>query len=774
MGWFGPPSRLDSHRSFLLEVSETTDLPSALPDISGYATEPMAQDRLREMGHSAKPGQKIESTVPFRSGLPLHLMAFNHVPESDPTDPALPTDVAPKWPHITLGPDNLGLRLLQLPNVAPDKAEGSLTRSPEAPAIGSQAPFLSLPPEEGRNETEIQTPTHVLIDVLPPTSHAPIVHSLQIAAEVVAVSAPVRPDPDHLTDRPLALLRTEQYRPIAASANTIGTPPADRPNPEADFAKPETPITPVSGTRSAKVILAANELFPLNFADNPPPSPLTNRALDRLSDPKIHSKGMAHTSDTPAQPARQIPTTPIRHSSAIENTLPSPGAIVETGAATSMTSPSSSRPQYLDLSERTHAPTIRLENVGQNTPAPLTVVDGRTLLADRTGRFEMGATSSVVNRDVSERGISKFAPSAVTKDATASIPRQIEIHQPPTHPVLPAKQLTVPESQIRSAEPIQTKSTVSIGSAVDDASEKNALEIPSRGAVHATSASPQPRPEVREKPSQLTRETGLRKGHITIDPIRSSTKTPPVHLQPEFETPSAGVPSTSEATGKTRNRQRIEVPIRPEMPQQSSLPSAPLPPLADIRPQSPLATASPGFPSIPRTGFDALLNPSEVVPDIAQVVGSPMPTIPSMAALAGPVAIAPPSVPFMTVPMQLVQSVQAALGADHPMGAIELTLDPPELGTVRVVVSRGDDGPVVQMIADRPETLDLMRKHAGSMAQEFARQGLDTASFQFGGQRNQNEDHGPSGTIPVDDDPVDPTDQVAGTSSTGTGMDIRI
>jgi hypothetical protein len=85
---------------------------------------------------------------------------------------------------------------------------------------------------------------------------------------------------------------------------------------------------------------------------------------------------------------------------------------------------------------------------------------------------------------------------------------------------------------------------------------------------------------------------------------------------------------------------------------------------------------------------------------------------------------------------------------------VELTLNPVELGRVRLSLVPGDGIMSVSILADRPETLDLMRRHIDLLAQDFRDMGYASASFSFG--RGHEEapspppsDTGTAGVLPV-------------------------
>ena len=68
-------------------------------------------------------------------------------------------------------------------------------------------------------------------------------------------------------------------------------------------------------------------------------------------------------------------------------------------------------------------------------------------------------------------------------------------------------------------------------------------------------------------------------------------------------------------------------------------------------------------------------------------------------------------------------------------GSVEIRLSPEELGTVRLTLVQGDSGLSVHVQADRPETLDLMRRHIDQLARDLAQSGHGGASFTFGEDR---------------------------------------
>lgn len=109
-------------------------------------------------------------------------------------------------------------------------------------------------------------------------------------------------------------------------------------------------------------------------------------------------------------------------------------------------------------------------------------------------------------------------------------------------------------------------------------------------------------------------------------------------------------------------------------------------------------------------------------------------------------------------------------------GAVEIRLSPEELGQVRMQLVTTEAGMTVHVSAERPETLDLMRRHIEQLARDLADAGFEGAAFNFsGGDSDQGGDHpkqGPDAAKPRADDvhlANDPT-----MSPAVDGLDIRI
>lgn len=66
-------------------------------------------------------------------------------------------------------------------------------------------------------------------------------------------------------------------------------------------------------------------------------------------------------------------------------------------------------------------------------------------------------------------------------------------------------------------------------------------------------------------------------------------------------------------------------------------------------------------------------------------------------------------------------------------GQMEVTLVPEELGRVRLTMTPSEAGMAVTIMAERPETLELMRRNIELLARDLSNQGFENLSFNFGG-----------------------------------------
>ncbi len=127
--------------------------------------------------------------------------------------------------------------------------------------------------------------------------------------------------------------------------------------------------------------------------------------------------------------------------------------------------------------------------------------------------------------------------------------------------------------------------------------------------------------------------------------------------------------------------------------------------------------------------------------------------------------------------LSVVRQVSEAIRLT-PGNGIDIALRPEELGSVRLSLSGQEGQMSVVVQAERPETLDLMRRHIDSLSQEFRAIGYGDVSFSFqsGGDSARDEQDGEPGTVAVIEEmPSDDTRREAsGSIAKRSGLDMRI
>ncbi len=131
---------------------------------------------------------------------------------------------------------------------------------------------------------------------------------------------------------------------------------------------------------------------------------------------------------------------------------------------------------------------------------------------------------------------------------------------------------------------------------------------------------------------------------------------------------------------------------------------------------------------------------------------------------------------------QHVASQIAAEISRTDTGKTEILLDPKELGRVRLTMHTTEQAISIVILAERPETSDLMRRHIDQLAQEFRAIGYEDIRFSFGDQTGQRDQRPPptgtTGEFRIDaaettPELLDPSTRVFGRTSSGQ-LDLRL
>lgn len=97
--------------------------------------------------------------------------------------------------------------------------------------------------------------------------------------------------------------------------------------------------------------------------------------------------------------------------------------------------------------------------------------------------------------------------------------------------------------------------------------------------------------------------------------------------------------------------------------------------------------------------------------------------------------------PVAPVATQISGQIQQQL-TNSSQQVIELRLDPPELGRVVIHINTSDQTVAAQVTAERPETVELMRRHSEVLAQTLEKAGFSQSnlSFQQGTAQKNHQD----------------------------------
>ncbi len=153
----------------------------------------------------------------------------------------------------------------------------------------------------------------------------------------------------------------------------------------------------------------------------------------------------------------------------------------------------------------------------------------------------------------------------------------------------------------------------------------------------------------------------------------------------------------------------------------------------------------------------------------------------SMAQTAQITSAAPPSAMHRhDLAQQVVVQIAAAAEktATGTGRTLDVHLNPEELGRVRLRISPSESGLSVVVLAERGETLDLLRRNIDMLARDFAEIGYEGATFDFAeGHPDKGDDHvAPS--LPVVADAAGPAPETPADDPTllalGDRLDIRL
>lgn len=329
-----------------------------------------------------------------------------------------------------------------------------------------------------------------------------------------------------------------------------------------------------------------------------------------------------------------------------------------------------------------------------------------------------------------------------------------------------------PAISARWAGPAREDSQVAAGAAAGHATSPGAR--PGDGPPIALSPSPGAGQAGAPMPGQTSAESGVKSARVdasgqgTVPAARSATAasvaSPPPAVPPAVApavpvaVPTVPAPSPPAEHGGRRDTPAMLVTTASGLAAAGSANAAPAPTGPTNRP----AVAVTGAAVTAETRDPQDMGP-EIRSDAPGRVGESEPQRP--AAVSRTTIEAPTS-----LPRQALQQVAEALRAlpDRP---VEISLSPEELGRVRLTVATTDGGANVTILADRGETLDLIRRQIDSLASELRDAGLTNLAFHFGqsGDEPRREMQGPEPTLTAEADAP-----VAIALGPADGLDLRL
>ena len=133
-------------------------------------------------------------------------------------------------------------------------------------------------------------------------------------------------------------------------------------------------------------------------------------------------------------------------------------------------------------------------------------------------------------------------------------------------------------------------------------------------------------------------------------------------------------------------------------------------------------------------------------------------------------------------PQQVAVQVAEAVRQAGPAGALEIALEPEDLGRVRLVFSAAEAGLAVTVQADRSETLEMLRRHIDLLLSDLRARGFEDVQIDFGGsmpggQGEAAPEGGPAARPPADpatDPSASPSVERSDAAVPAGGLDLRL
>ena len=214
---------------------------------------------------------------------------------------------------------------------------------------------------------------------------------------------------------------------------------------------------------------------------------------------------------------------------------------------------------------------------------------------------------------------------------------------------------------------------------------------------------------------------------LPVEPQTNATAT----LFPALKTPAPAASEPAEGGAQPFDTARRSLPVSASGMKAQPLAAEPLAP-PDARGS---AVESAALFRLREAAHTPAKDVSASPPDLAGTIGDTPPANPANIDQPPPTRAAEPApaAPHRQAADHLTKLLGQAEAQLTTQGdRNELTLAPEELGRIRFEIRHHGDSLVVTLVAERPETLDLMRRHAGDLRSELAAAGYGSATLDFG------------------------------------------
>lgn len=288
--------------------------------------------------------------------------------------------------------------------------------------------------------------------------------------------------------------------------------------------------------------------------------------------------------------------------------------------------------------------------------------------------------------------------------------------------------------------------------------------------------------------SDVEMQVSIRRIQPTLERSGSMTVAPPIDAAPD-SIELDRLPQAEKAPAVERNvaanrpeqllftKQSTPPELRVERPVRDDRAPAPLPSTAapakaaheipEVMVQKPLQPILPSLPSSVNYPFLAVGDDEAESLEIALQPGSG-----ELRSLQSSTILPSAVTPVRPDPALIMRQVHDGIQKLSEVGGVELRLSPEELGSVRMQFVQGESGLTVHINAERPETLDLIRRHIDQLAKDLADSGFDSAGFSFGDESPKGQSNaGPRDLEATPQDTIPPQNLVANGLD---GLDIRV